>query len=85
MMMIYLSGIDRYGSVEGVSRSDVNIAAVVNIKTKEILLINTPRDYFVNLKFDNGNYSSSPDKLTHAGLYGINVSMNTLESIYRGT
>ena len=82
VMMIYLSGIDRYGSVEGVSRSDVNIAAVVNIKTKEILLINTPRDYFVNLKFDNGNYSSSPDKLTHAGLYGINVSMNTLESIY---
>ena len=82
VMMIYLSGMDGYGSVEGVSRSDVNIAAVVNIKTKEILLINTPRDYFVNLKFDNGNYSSSPDKLTHAGLYGINVSMNTLESIY---
>lgn len=84
VMMIYVSGIDKYGSVEGVSRSDVNIAAVINVKTKEILLINTPRDYFVNLKFDSGKYSSTPDKLTHAGLYGINVSMNTLETVYDG-
>lgn len=81
-LVMYLSGIDKYGSVSSVSRSDVNIIAVANLKTKEVLLINTPRDYYVNLKFENGKYSATPDKLTHAGLYGINVSMNTLETIY---
>lgn len=81
-VVVYLSGIDKFGEVSTVSRSDVNIIAVANLKTKEVLLINTPRDYFVNLKFSNGSYSSTPDKLTHAGLYGIDVSMNTLETIY---
>lgn len=74
---MYISGIDTFGSVTAKSRSDVNIIAVVNNKTKTVLLVSTPRDYFVKLAGIN-----KEDKLTHAGLYGIDTSMNTLKTIY---
>lgn len=76
--VIYLSGIDTKGPVSTRSRSDVNILMVVNPSTKKILLINTPRDFYVPLSISHG----VKDKLTHAGNYGINVSMNTLEMLY---
>ena len=75
---LYISGIDTYGSVATTSRSDVNIIAVVNTKTKQILLVSTPRDYYVPLSISNG----VKDKLTHAGIYGINCSKDTLSMIY---
>ena len=66
--ILYISGIDRYGSVSSVrGRSDVNQIVVVNPKTKKILLLNTPRDYYVQLH----NTTGLKDKLTHAGIYGI--------------
>lgn len=74
----YISGIDTYGGVTNKSRSDVNILAAVNIETKQILLLSTPRDYYVELPVSNG----SRDKLTHAGIYGVEVSMGTLENLY---
>lgn len=75
---VYISGIDTYGSVNTRSRSDVNILAVVNTKTGKIQLINTPRDYYVPLSISNG----VRDKLTHAGIYGVEVSEGTLEMLY---
>lgn len=75
---MYLSGIDIEGKVSTTSRSDVNIIAIINPNTKQILLVNTPRDYWVPLSISNG----TEDKLTHAGIYGIDVSMDTLEMIY---
>ena len=75
---VYISGIDCYGSIARRSRSDVNILATVNTKTGQILLLSTPRDYFVPLSISNG----VPDKLTHAGIYGINVSKDTLAMLY---
>jgi len=75
---VYISGIDCFGRVTRCSRSDVNILATVNTKTGQILLVSTPRDYYVPLSISNG----IPDKLTHAGIYGINVSMETLEMLY---
>lgn len=75
---VFISGIDTEGAVSTTSRSDVNILAVVNPDTKEMLLINTPRDYYVPLSISNG----IPDKLTHAGIYGVNVSMDTLGMLY---
>ncbi len=75
---VYLSGIDTFGSVSTKSRSDVNIIAVVNRNTRQIMLITTPRDFYVPLSISDG----SKDKLTHAGIYGIEVSMDTLEMIY---
>lgn len=75
---VYISGIDTYGSVNTRSRSDVNILAVVNTTTGKIQLINTPRDYYVPLPISNG----SRDKLTHAGIYGIEVSEGTIADLY---
>ena len=72
----YLSGIDTYGPVTVRSRSDVNILAVVNTETKNVLLISTPRDYYVPFNFPPVN--GAMDKLTHAGIYGIEGSMHAL-------
>lgn len=74
----YISGIDQYGPPTTVSRSDVNILCVINKKTHQVLLINTPRDYYVALPNSNG----VKDKLTHAGNYGVNCSIGTLEMLY---
>lgn len=77
--IVYISGIDVYGEITKNSRSDVNMLAVVNPNTYEILLVNTPRDYYVEFPDVTG---SSKDKLTHAGIYGVDVSMATLEQLY---
>ena len=77
---IYISGIDCYGKVSGKSRSDVNILMTVNPMTKEIVLTNTPRDYYVPIPgVTPGNWR---DKLTHAGIYGVWTSVATIENIY---
>lgn len=76
--VVYCSGSDeRDSDINAKTRSDVNILAVVNPKTRQILLINTPRDYYLPLAF-NGEM----DKLTHAGLYGIQESMAVLDNLY---
>lgn len=76
--VVYCSGIDaRVDDISAKSRSDVNILAVVNPTTKQILLVNTPRDYYLPLA-RNGEM----DKLTHAGLYGIDESMKVLGNLY---
>ena len=74
---IYISGIDTYGSISSVSRSDVNIIATVNPKTHQILLTTIPRDYYVQLDGTTGY----KDKLTHAGIYGVEKSVKTLENL----
>lgn len=75
---IYISGIDISGPVSARSYSDVNILAFVNPSTRQILLVNTPRDYYLPLSISGG----IPDKLTFAGTYGVQVSMDTLEMLY---
>ena len=76
--IMYLSGIDTYGGISTRSRSDVNILAVVNTETKDILLLSTPRDYYISYSETGG----AKDKLTHAGIYGINASIDALEQLY---
>lgn len=75
--VVYLSGVDNRGELTENARSDVNILAVVNPVTKQAALINTPRDYYVDLAG-----TESKDKLTHAGLYGVETSMATLGNLY---
>ena len=75
--VVYLSGVDTRGDLTDKARSDVNIIAAVNPVTKQVVLINTPRDYYVDLAGTN-----SKDKLTHAGLYGVQTSMDTLGNLY---
>ena len=75
---IYLSGIDnRDHTLPFAARSDVNLILAVNPAKHKILLLNTPRDFYVPLAM-NGKL----DKLTHAGLYGVNESIHTLENFY---
>ncbi len=76
---IYISGIDVSGSITTNSRSDVNIIMTVNPNTHKILLSTTPRDYYVTIPGVSGGQR---DKLTHAGIYGVDVSMATLENLY---
>lgn len=76
---VYISGIDTFGSISSVSRSDVNIIMTVNRKTKKVLLTTTPRDSYVKIA-DGGN--DQYDKLTHAGIYGVDASIHTLENLY---
>lgn len=76
---VYISGIDVYGEVTEQSRSDVNLIATVNPKTHQVLLTTTPRDYYVEIPEVS---KGEKDKLTHAGIYGIDTSMATLEQLY---
>ena len=77
--IVYLSGSDSYDDeVVQNGRSDVNILVAVNPATKQILLLNTPRDYYV----ENTAGYYQRDKLTHCGLYGIGCSMETLGYLY---
>lgn len=71
---IYISGIDTFGSINKVARSDVNMIMTVNPVTKEILLTSIPRDSYLPLHTYGAN-----DKLTHSGIYGIDETIATVE------
>lgn len=71
---IYISGIDTYGKVSTVSRSDVNMIVTVNPKTKQILMSSIPRDYYVTLA-----NKGKKDKLTHSGLAGPENTVKTMD------
>ena len=76
--IMYISSIDdRDGKMPEKARSDLNILAVVNPAKKKVLLVNIPRDYFVNL-----HGLDAKDKLTHAGgIGGLELSKNTIEDL----
>ena len=77
--IVYISGSDTRDEYFATERSDVNILMVVNPQTKQILLVNTPRDYYVpNPRSSVG----TEDKLTHLGLYGVDCSITGLENLY---
>ena len=75
---VFISGIDSRSGLVAKSRSDVNILASVNTATHKVVLISTPRDYYVPLSISGG----AKDKLTHAGIYGIDVCMDTMAMLY---
>lgn len=75
---IYISGSDTRSKILDVSRSDVNILAVVNPVTKQVLLVNTPRDYYIPNPAGKGEL----DKLTHCSNYGVDCSIQALEELY---
>ncbi|MDD8049057.1 MAG: LCP family protein [Thomasclavelia sp.] len=71
---VYITGLDTYGDVSTVSRSDVNLIVTVNPKTRQVLMVSIPRDTQINLH-KNGKM----DKLTHTGIYGTDETINTIE------
>jgi len=73
---VYLSGIDSYGDVTDKNRSDVNMVMSINPKNNKIVMVNIPRDYYVEL-----DGIGEKDKLTHAGMYGVEMSVKTIENL----
>ena len=71
---VYISGIDTYGNINKVSRSDVNMIMTVDPVRKKILLTSIPRDMYVTLH----SYGAK-DKLTHTGIYGVDETVTTVE------
>ena len=75
--VMYISGIDTMGKITSSARSDVNLVMAVNPNTKKVVMVSTPRDYYVELPS-----KGKKDKLTHAGLYGIDESVKSLSKLY---
>ena len=76
---ILISGSDaRTDTIAERSRSDVNMIMTINPKTHTILLTSIPRDYYVQLHGRTG----LKDKLTHAGIYGVNMSKDTVADLF---
>lgn len=76
--LVYIAGSDARSHYLYSSRNDVNILAAVNPVTKQVLLVNTPRDYFVK----NPAGHDIRDKLTHCGIYGVENSALALGNLY---
>lgn len=76
---LYISGMDSYGDIgTTVSRSDVNLVLSVNPNTHKILITTIPRDSYLPIA---GGGNDGYDKLTHAGVYGIESSIKTIENL----
>lgn len=74
---VFISGMDEYGDINITARSDVNMVATINPKTKEILLTSIPRDYYLQVPCIYNQY----DKLTHAGIYGVDCSLGSVKQL----
>lgn len=82
---VLISGNDSYGSLNEVSRSDVNMLVTINPKTSTILMTSIPRDYYIPFVCgaDSGNcVDGMKDKLTHTGLYGLETTEKSLEELF---
>lgn len=81
--VMYISGNDEYGTISDTGRSDVNILAVINPETRQVMLISTPRDYYINISRpdSSGKMITGLDKLTHAGNAGTKYSMEALSNL----
>ena len=77
--IVYISGSDQYGELSMTSRSDVNMLVAVNPVSHQVLLLSTPRDYYVTFPGITGD---ERDKLTHAGIYGMDEQIDTMENLY---
>ena len=71
---IFVSGNDTYGDIDELSRSDVDMIVTVNPTTSTVLMVNIPRDYYVQTSYGH-------DKLTHTGMYGIEETKQTVENL----
>ena len=76
--IMYVSGSDSRSKKLNIGNSDVNILIIVNPETKQVLLLNTPRDYYI----PNPAGGGALDKLTHCGVYGISCSIEALSDLY---
>lgn len=76
--VVFISANDTFGKLDDktIGRSDTNIITVINPKTHNVLMISTPRDYYVPVQA-KGVAPESYDKLTHVALYGNGIPYNS--------
>ncbi len=84
---VMVSGNDSYGSINQVTRSDVNMLVTVNPKTAQVLILSIPRDAYLPVSCKKNPSACSSvvgefDKLTHSGLYGVAATESTLEDAF---
>ena len=72
--LIYVSAIDNYETDTKTGKSDVNLLLCINSKTKQILIIYIPRDYYILLPS-----KKEKDRMMHASIYGINEAIDAIE------
>lgn len=75
---VFVSGSDSRGGVKETARSDVDMLLTVNPKKKKVLMTSIPRDYFVTI-----HGKGAKDKLTHAGLLGIDTLKATVHDFMK--
>ncbi|QST02050.1 LCP family protein (plasmid) [Pontibacillus sp. ALD_SL1] len=73
---LLLMGIDTNNV--NVGRSDTMILAIVNPETKDISLLNIPRDMRTPIYGRSGS-----EKITHAHAYGLETAINTTEDFFQ--
>lgn len=73
---VYITGIDTYGTLSTVSRSDVNMIVTINPNTHQILMTGIPRDFYIPQVCQGNAY----DKLTHTGIYGVDCTVQSVEN-----
>ena len=77
---VYISGCDKTGDIDrGDALSDVNMLAVVNPNTRQILMVSIPRDYYVDI-IDNGT-NIGKDKLTHSAKKYMQCQLGTVSNL----
>lgn len=79
VITFYVSGVDVDGPPTSNRNSDVNILMTMNLKTHQIFLLNTPRDFYIPIAV---SAEGEMDKLTHAGCHGVDCSVQSLERFY---
>ena len=75
---IFFGGNDTEGELSLQGRTDVDMTVTVNPNTHQIIIVNLPRDSWVQ----NPYYDNKRDKLTHLGLVGIENTAQGLSAIY---
>jgi len=75
---VFVSGIDTEGDISKIGRSDANMLILIDPENYKMMIVSTPRDYYVQLYGTSGY----PDKLSHAGMYGIDVTERTIGQLY---
>lgn len=78
--VVFISGNDGYGDISSTGHSDVNILAIIHPKTRQVLLVSTPRDSYVTMSNSDGK--TGLDKLTHSGNPGVEYTLKAIEDIY---
>ncbi len=74
---VYITGMDTFGTISTVSRSDVNMIVSVNPKTHQILMTGIPRDFYISQTCQ----ANQSDKLTHTGIYGVECTISSVENL----